>query len=34
MLAAEFVYPSELDYLLVADDVDSAIQAINSAFVS
>jgi uncharacterized protein (TIGR00730 family) len=32
MLEAEFVYPSELEYLLVADDVDGAIEAINGAF--
>jgi uncharacterized protein (TIGR00730 family) len=34
MLAAEFVYPSELDYLLVADDVESAIEALNGAFAA
>jgi uncharacterized protein (TIGR00730 family) len=34
MLAAEFVYPSELDYLMVADDVEGAIKSITHALGS
>jgi uncharacterized protein (TIGR00730 family) len=32
MLAAEFVYPSELDYLAVADDVDGVLTALAHEF--